>query len=171
MPRMTCASFHRRVQPERTMWAKSEHPAPSPTSISSPGSSAPLPSGSSAPLPSSSYSCKFVDAGGKRCEYRHYKRALDCNKHMMLVHGVSEFDNMLYPLQNRKRQRTSPNHPTPSPTSIMSPSSSVSLHHVHNPDTGEYDGEDDGDNEGDEEDWIEDSDGEWTPHGRKYGRV
>ena len=28
---------------------------------------------------------------------------------------------------------------------------------------GEYDGEDDGDNEGYEEEWIEDSDGDWTP--------
>ena len=75
------------------------------------------------------------------------------------------------PNPNPNSNNPSPNHPAPSPTSIMSPSSSVSLYHVHNPDTGEYDGEDDGDNEGDEEDWIEDSDGEWTPHGRKYGRV
>jgi hypothetical protein len=75
------------------------------------------------------------------------------------------------PNPNPNSNNPSPNHPAPSPTSIRSPSSSVSLYHVHTPDTGEYDGEDDGDNEGDEEDWIEDSDGDWTPHGRKHGQV
>ena len=49
-------------------------------------------------------------------------------------------------------------HPAPSPTTIMSPAAQVALYHVHNPDS-----EDDGDNQWYEEDWIEDSDGDWTP--------
>ena len=32
----------------------------------------------------------------------------------------------------------------------------------------EANAEDDGDDEGDEGDWIENSDGEWGPHGEKY---
>ena len=71
-----------------------------------------------------------------------------------------------------KRQRTAQTacakseHPAPSPTTIMSPAAQVALYHVHNPD-GEDDGEDDGeygeDDDEYEEEWIEDSDGSWTP--------